>query len=314
MFALTLLIAVAIIMVATRAVTIVPQAHAAIVERFGRYRRTLDAGIHVLMPLVDRRRVTVDLREQVVAFAPQPVITADNVTISIDTVFYYSVADPFRATYEVAQMLEAIEQLVVTTLRNQVGSLTLEEVLTSRERVNAELRSAMDEATGRWGIRINRIELKSIDPPTSIQQAMEKQMRAERDRRAAILAAEGEKQSAVLVAEGDARARVLAAEAGQRAAVLEAEGERQATVLRASGEAEAIAQVFRAVREGAPTPEMLAYLYMQVLPDVAAGRATTLVLPSDAIAHVGSAAALGTAIAASAANGGGHVPAGGGGS
>lgn len=308
MFALVLVVAVTVVVMATRSVTIVPQAHAAIVERFGRYRRTLDAGIHVLMPIMDRRRRTVDLREQVVAFAPQPVITADNVTISIDTVFYYSVADPFRATYEVANMLDAIEQLVVTTLRNQVGSLTLEEVLTSRERVNAELRSAMDEATGRWGIRINRIELKSIDPPHSIQQAMEKQMRAERDRRAAILTAEGEKQSAVLVAEGEARARILSAEAEQRAAVLEADGERQAKILLASGDADAIAQVFRAVREGEPTPEMLAYLYMQVLPEVAAGRATTLVLPSDAIAHAGSAAALGVTMAA-AGNGAGRAPA-----
>jgi len=252
-------VALVAIILAGTSVQIVPQAHAAIIERLGRYRRTLDAGFHIIVPVIDRRRRLVDLREQVVAFPPQPVITADNVTISIDIVFYYSVTNAFAAVYEIAQMLQAIEQLAITTLRNQVGSLSLEEVLTSRERVNADLRLTMDEATGRWGIRVNRIEIKSIDPPSSIQQAMEKQMRAERDRRATILTAEGEKQAAVLVAEGEARATVLQAEAEQRATVLEAEGERQAKVLRAGGDAEAIRRVFGAVHEGRPTPDVLAY-------------------------------------------------------
>jgi regulator of protease activity HflC (stomatin/prohibitin superfamily) len=292
--------AFAALLVALASVKIVPQAHAAIIERFGRYQRTLDAGFHTIVPFVDRRRRLVDLREQVVEFPPRPVITEDNVTISIDIVFYYSVTDPFRATYEIAQMLEAIEQLAVTTLRNQVGSLTLEEVLTSRERVNAELRTAMDDATERWGIRVNRVELKSIDPPTSIQQAMEKQMRAERDRRAVILAAEGEKQSAILVAEGEARARILEAEAEQRAAALEADGQRQAKVLLASGDADAIRAVFSAVAESRPTPEVLAYMYMQVLPEVASGPATTLILPSDALGGAGTGATLGAALAAPA--------------
>ena len=297
------ILTLAVILFAVGSVKIIPQAHAAIIERFGRYRCTLDAGFHTILPLADRRRRLVDLREQVIAFPPQPVITEDNVTISIDTVFYYHVTDPFRATYEVAKMLDAIEQLAVTTLRNQVGSLSLEEVLTSRERVNAELRLAMDEATEKWGIRVNRIELKSIDPPNTIQQAMEKQMRAERDRRAVILAAEGEKQSAILVAEGEARARVVQAEAEQRAAALEADGERQAKVLLAAGDAEAIAAVFGAVRESHPTPEMLAYMYMQVLPEIAEGRATTLIVPSDGLRTAGSAATLGAALAAQAVNG-----------
>ena len=294
-------VALVALIAAARAVQIVPQAHAAIIERLGRYRVTLDAGFHTILPMLDRRRRLVDLREQVVAFPPQPVITEDNVTISVDIVFYYSVTDAFAATYEVAQMLPAIEQLAVTTLRNQVGSLSLEEVLTSRERVNADLRLAMDEATGRWGIRVNRIELKSIDPPSSIQQAMEKQMRAERDRRATILSAEGEKQAAVLVAEGEARARVLQAEAQQRAAVLEAEGERQAKVLRAGGDAEAIRRVFGAVRESEPTPEVLTYMYLQALPEIADGQATTLIVPTDALPTAGAAAGLGMTMAQAAA-------------
>jgi regulator of protease activity HflC (stomatin/prohibitin superfamily) len=293
--------AVAVVLIVTLStVQIVPQAHAAVIERLGRYTHTLDAGFHVITPIVDRRRCLVDLREQVVVFPHQPVITEDNVTISVDTVFYYSISDPFRATYEVAAMLDAIEQLVITTLRNQVGTLTLEEVLTSRERVNADLRHAMDEATGRWGLRVNRVELKSIDPPGSIKQAMEKQMRAERDRRAAILTAEGEKQSAILVAEGEARARILQAEAEQRAAALEADGDRQAKVLRAAGDSEAIRAVFRAVHESDPTPGVLAYMYMQVLPEVADGRATTLILPADAVPAAGATATLGSVLAAQA--------------
>src|SRR3954469_20001641 len=189
-----------------RTVRIVPQASTGIVERLGRYQRTLDPGLHFLMPFIDHLRPLVDMREQVVAFPPQPVITQDNVTISIDTVFYFTVTDAFKATYEVAALLFAIEQLTVTTLRNVIGSLSLEDTLTSRDKINADLRIVMDEATERWGVRVNRIELKSIDPPASIQEAMEKQMRAERAKRAAILQAEGEKQSAVLSAEGQRQA------------------------------------------------------------------------------------------------------------
>ncbi len=278
--------AIAILFVLTilaRTVRIVPQARAGLVERLGRYHRTLDPGLHFLMPLVDRLRPLVDLREQVVAFPPQPVITQDNVTISIDTVFYFTVTDPFRATYEVASLLTAIEQLTVTTLRNVIGSLSLEEVLTSRDKINADLRIVLDEATERWGLRVIRIELKSIDPPSSIQEAMEKQMRAERDKRAAILTAEGAKQSQILTAEGE-----------KTGAILRAEGEKEAAILRAQGEAEATRQVFRAIHDGGPSPDLLAYQYIQNLPKVADGRGMSLMLvPSDAMAAMGAVAALG---------------------
>ncbi|MFN0155709.1 MAG: SPFH domain-containing protein [Gaiella sp.] len=278
--------AIAILFVLTvlaRTVRIVPQARAGIVERLGRYHRTLDPGLHFLMPFIDRLRPLVDLREQVVAFPPQPVITQDNVTISIDTVFYFTVTDPFRATYEVASLLTAIEQLTVTTLRNVIGSLSLEEVLTSRDKINADLRVVLDEATERWGLRVNRIELKSIDPPSSIQEAMEKQMRAERDKRAAILIAEGAKQSQILNAEGE-----------KTAAILRAEGDREAAILRAQGEAEATRQVFRAIHDGDPSQDLLTYQYIQNLPKVADGRGMSLMLvPSDAMAAMGAVAALG---------------------
>ena len=278
-------------------VQIVPQAQAAVIERWGRYLRTLDAGLHTIVPFIDRRRRLVDLREQVVAFPPQPVITVDNVTISIDTVFYLTVIDPVRATYGVANLLDAIEQLTITTLRNVIGALSLDQVLTSRDHINADLREVLDEATERWGIRVNRIELKSIDPPASIQQAMEKQMRAERDKRAAILTAEGEKQAAILTAEGDRQARILRAEAEQQSEVLNAEGDRQAKVLRADGDAEAIRRVFEAIHEGRATPEVLAYAYLQVLPEVADGQATKLLMvPSDALAGIAAATALGAGL------------------
>ena len=277
------LIAVVLIVLA-QSVRIVPQARAGIVERLGRYSRTLDPGLHFVFPFVDRlRRPLVDLREQVVTFPPQPVITQDNVTISIDTVFYFTITDPFRATYEVANLLLAVEQLTVTTLRNVIGSLSLEEALTSRDKINSDLRIVLDEATERWGIRVNRIELKSIDPPGSIQEAMEKQMRAERDKRAAILTAEGFKQSQILEAEGR-----------KQAAILTAEGERQSKILRAQGEGEAIVTVFNAIHDGKPSRELLTYQYIQALPQIAAGEGVTLmVVPSDATAAMGAIAALG---------------------
>jgi regulator of protease activity HflC (stomatin/prohibitin superfamily) len=282
--ALALVVLVAI----ARTVRIVSQANAGIVERLGRYHKTLDPGLHFLFPFIDQMRHVVDLREQVVAFPPQPVITQDNVTISIDTVFYFTVTDPFRATYEVAQLLTAIEQLTVTTLRNVIGSLSLEETLTSRDKINADLRIVLDEATERWGLRVNRIELKSIDPPGSIQEAMEKQMRAERDKRAAILTAEGVKQSQILTAEGE-----------KQAAILSAEGEKEAAILRAQGEAEATRQVFQAIHDGDPSPDLLTYQYIQNLPQVANGQGMTLLLvPSDAIASMGAITALGSALQA----------------
>jgi regulator of protease activity HflC (stomatin/prohibitin superfamily) len=273
-----------VVIVIARAVRIVPQAQAGIVERLGRYSRTLEPGLHFLLPFVDKlRKPLVDMREQVVTFQPQPVITQDNVTISIDTVFYFTITDPFRSTYEVANLLLAVEQLTITTLRNVIGSLSLEEALTSRDKINSDLRIVLDDATGPWGIRVNRIELKSIDPPGTIQEAMEKQMRAERDKRAAILQAEGAKQSQILRAEGE-----------REAAVLSAEGEKEAKILRAQGEAEATRQTFQAIHDGRPTPELLTYQYLKALPEVADGAGMTLMMvPSDALPAMGAVSALG---------------------
>jgi regulator of protease activity HflC (stomatin/prohibitin superfamily) len=254
-----------------RTVRIVPQARAGIVERLGRYNRTLGPGMTVLVPFVDRLRPLIDLREQVVSFPPQPVITEDNLVVNIDTVLYFTVNDARSATYEVANPLQAIEQITVTTLRNVIGSLTLEQALTSRDHINAQLRGVLDEATNKWGIRVNRVEIKSIDPPPTIQEAMEKQMRAERDRRAAILTAEGVKQSAILTAEGQ-----------QRAAILTAEGAKQAAVLRADGEAQAIQRVFDAIHAADPDPKLLSYQYLQMLPKLAEGSANKVfVIPSE---------------------------------
>ena len=260
-----------LLVLAARSVRIVPQARAGIVERLGRYHRTLSPGLTLLVPFFDRLRPLIDLREQVVSFPPQPVITEDNLTIGIDTVLYFTVNDARSATYEVANPLQAIEQITVTTLRNVIGSLTLEQALTSRDHINAQLRGVLDEATGKWGVRINRVEIKSIDPPGSIQEAMEKQMRAERDRRAAILTAEGVKQSQILTAEGD-----------QQAAVLRAEGQKQAAILKAEGEAKAINTVFDAIHAGRPDAELLSYQYLQMLPQLAQGSANKVfVIPSE---------------------------------
>src|SRR5213596_1326531 len=235
MVAVIVIIIVAVIVLVTlaRTIRIIPQARAGIVERLGRYSRTLSPGLTILVPFMDRLKPLIDLREQVVAFQPQPVITEDNLVVQIDTVLYFTVTDAKSATYEIANPLQAIEQLTVTTLRNVIGSMTLEDTLTSRDNVNQQLRAVLDEATGRWGIRVNRVELKSVEPPRTVQEAMEKQMRAERDRRAAILTAEGVKQSQILTAEGE-----------KAAAVLKAEGAKQAAILRAEGEARAIDTVF----------------------------------------------------------------------
>jgi regulator of protease activity HflC (stomatin/prohibitin superfamily) len=268
--------------VAARTVRIIPQARAGVVERLGRYSRTLTPGLTIVVPFVDRVKPLIDLREQVVAFAPQPVITEDNVSVGIDTVLYFTITDPKSVTYEVANPLQAIEQLTVTTLRNVIGGLTLEQTLTSRDQINTQLRIVLDEATGKWGIRINRVEIKSIDPPGSIQEAMEKQMRAERDRRAAILTAEGVKQSAILTAEGE-----------KQSAVLKAEGAKQAAILRSEGDAKAIDTVFRAIHEGNPDEGLLSYQYLQMLPQLAQGEANKIfVIPSEfsqALGNVGKA-------------------------
>src|SRR5215212_3662188 len=217
-----------VVVVVLRAIRIVPQARAGVIERLGRYQRTLDPGLALLVPFVDRLRPLIDLREQVVSFAPQPVITEDNLVVNIDTVIYFQVTDPRAASYEIANYIAAIEQLTVTTLRNVIGGITLEQTLTSRDQINAELRGVLDEATGKWGIRVNRVELKAVDPPASIQEAMEKQMRADRNKRAAILTAEGFKQSQILTAEGEKQAAILTAQGAREAAILRAEGEAKA--------------------------------------------------------------------------------------
>jgi len=266
-----LLIALFAVFTVTRAVRIVPQARARNVERLGRYTRTLTPGLNFVIPFIDRVYPALDLREQVVSFKPQPVITEDNLVVEIDTVLYFQVTDPRAAAYEIASFLQAVEQLTVTTLRNVVGSMDLESTLTSRDTINSQLRGVLDEATGKWGIRVNRVEIKAIDPPKTIKDAMEKQMRAERDKRAAILGAEGQRQSQILTAEGD-----------KQAAVLRAEGNRSARILKAEGEARAIDEVFQAVHRNDPDPKVLAYQYLQSLPQLAAGPGNTFfVIPSE---------------------------------
>ena len=223
------------------------------------------------MPFIDAVRTKVDMREQVVSFPPQPVITSDNLVVSIDTVLYFKVVDPVRATYEIANFLQAIEQLTVTTLRNVIGSLDLETALTSREEINRHLSGVLDETTGRWGIKVTRVEIKAIEPPPSIRDSMEKQMRAERDRRAAILNAEGHKQSQILTAEGE-----------KQAAVLRADGDRQARILQAEGQAKAIRTVFDAIHEANPSQKVLAYQYLQALPQIANGTANKVwIVPAE---------------------------------
>lgn len=264
-------IAIFVVVVIFRSVRIIPQAYTGVVERLGRYQRTLSPGLNLLVPFIDRLRPLVDMRETVVSFPPQPVITEDNLVVSIDTVVYFQVTDARAATYEIANYLGAVEQLTTTTLRNVVGGLNLEEALTSRDEINGQLRVVLDEATGKWGIRVSRVELKAIDPPHSIQDSMEKQMRAERDRRAVILTAEGSKQSQILEAEGR-----------RQADILRAEGEKQAAVLRAQGESEAIKMVFDAIHVGQPDEKLLAYQYLQTLPKIAESSSSKLwIIPSE---------------------------------
>jgi regulator of protease activity HflC (stomatin/prohibitin superfamily) len=273
-----IVVAVVVLFTIARGVRIVPQARAGIVERLGRYYRTLDAGLALVVPYVDRVKPLIDLREQVVSFNPQPVITEDNLVIQIDTVLYFQVTDPKAATYEIANFIAGVEQLTVTTLRNVVGGMTLEDTLTSRDKVSAALRHVLDEATGKWGIRVNRVELKAVDPPASIQEAMEKQMRAERDRRAAILTAEGVKQSQILTAEGE-----------KQSAILRAEGQREAQILQAQGQSKAIETVFAAIHRGDADPKLLAYQYLQVLPQIAQGESNKVwIIPSEITQALGN--------------------------
>src|SRR6476659_6357786 len=270
-YGLLALIFLFVVVLLARTVRIIPQARAGILERFGKYKETLPAGLNIVVPFVDRVRYIIDLREQVVSFPPQPVITEDNLVVSIDTVIYFQVTDPVAATYEIANYIQAIEQLTMTTLRNIVGGMDLEETLTSRDSINSGLRGVLDEATGKWGIRVSRVELKGIDPPPSIKDSMEKQMRADREKRAVILTAEGQRQAAILSAEGN-----------KQSAILNAEADRESQILRAQGEGQAIQTVFQAIHDGNPDQSLLAYQYLQMMPKIAEGGANKLwIVPSE---------------------------------
>ena len=272
-----LVVAALVLFTLARTVRIIPQARAGVVERLGRYSRTLTPGLTIVVPFIDRIRDMMDLREQVVSFDPQPVITEDNLVVSIDTVIYFQVTDAKAATYEIANYIQGIEQLTVTTLRNVIGGMALEKTLTSRDEINNQLRGVLDEATGKWGIRVNRVELKAIDPPASIKETMEKQMRADREKRAAILTAECVKQSQILTAEGE-----------KQSAILRAEGQRQAAILQAEGQAKAIDTVFRAIHDGDADPKLLAYQYLQVLPQIAQGESNKVwIIPSEVTQALG---------------------------
>ncbi len=289
---LAVLVIFAVVVVA-KSVALIPQAEAAVIERLGRYSKTISGQLTLLVPFVDKIRARVDLRERVVSFPPQPVITEDNLTVNIDTVVYFQVTDPAKAVYQISNYIVGVEQLTTTTLRNVVGGMTLEQTLTSRDSINGQLRGVLDEATGRWGLRVARVELRSIDPPPSIQDSMEKQMRADREKRAMILTAEGSREAAIKQAEGQKQAQILAAEGAKQAAILAAEadrqsrmlraqGERAAQYLKAQGEAKAIEKTFAAIKAGRPTPEMLAYQYLQTLPEMAKGEANKVwLVPSD---------------------------------
>jgi regulator of protease activity HflC (stomatin/prohibitin superfamily) len=302
-----IVVALLLVFVLAKSVTIVPQAQAKVVERLGRYSRTLTPGLSILVPFVDRVRATIDLREQVVSFPPQPVITADNLQVGIDTVVYFQVTDPKLAVYGIANYITGMEQLTTTTLRNVVGGLNLEGALTGRDGINSQLREVLDGTTGPWGLRVARVEIKAIDPPHSIQDSMEKQMRADRDKRAVILTAEGHRQAAITSAEGEKASAILSAEGRKQAAILEAEAERQSRILRAEGEraalflqaqgqAKSIETVFQAIHDGKPDQGLLAYQYLQTLPQIAQGDANKMwIVPSEFSKALEGLASLGGA-------------------
>jgi regulator of protease activity HflC (stomatin/prohibitin superfamily) len=285
-------VALLVVITVMRSVRIVPQARARNVERLGRYRKTLEPGMNFVIPMIDRVKPMIDLREQVVSFAGAPVITEDNLVVLIDTVLFFQVTDPRAADYEIVNYIQAIEQITATMLRSVIGSMDLEQTLTSRDKINALLRGVLDDASGKWGIRVTRVEIKAIDPPKSVKDAMEKQMRAEREKRAAILTAEGVRQSKILTAEGE-----------KQSAILTAEGAKQGAILRAQGQAQAIAAVFQAVHDNDPDPKLLAYQYLQTLPQIAQGAGSSFwVIPSEVTSALRSvASAFGGGDAAPAA-------------
>ncbi len=289
----SLVIALAAIFILANSIKVIRQQRVGVVERLGKFKRTLEPGPHLLVPVLDKVRINLDMRETVVPFPPQGVITEDNLMVSIDSVIYFQVIDPVRAAYEAQDYIKAIEQLTMTTLRNIIGGLDLEQTLTSREEINQKLRLVLDEATGKWGIKVNRVELRAIEPPATIRDAMEKGARAERDKRASILIAEGQRQSQILAAGGEKESSILRAQGDREAAVLRAQADRQAQMLRAEGEAQAISTVFAAIHAGQPDQALLAYQYMQMLPSLAKGDANKVwIVPSelnDALKGLGSA-------------------------
>jgi regulator of protease activity HflC (stomatin/prohibitin superfamily) len=300
MWIVIILAILALILIAFN-VRVVPQAHAYVIERLGAYMTTWNVGLHVKIPLVDKIAKAVSIKEQVVDFPPQPVITKDNVTMQIDTVVYFQITDPKLYVYGVENPMSAIENLTATTLRNIIGDLELDETLTSRDTVNTKMRAILDDATDPWGIKINRVELKNILPPREIQDAMEKQMKAERERRESILRAEGEKKSAILVAEGKKEATILEAEAEKQSAILRAEAHKEAAIREAEGKAEAILKVQKASAEGLkmlnesnPSKGVLTIKSLEALEKVADGKATKIIIPSEIQAIAGLATSLTT--------------------
>ena len=294
-----IVLVVVVVAICVSCIRIVPQAETMVVERLGSYLTTWGNGLHFKLPLVDRIRAKVSLKEQVADFPPQPVITKDNVTMSIDSVIFYKVMDPRLYCYGVENPIIAIENLTATTLRNIIGDLDLDTTLVSRDTINAQMRAILDEATDAWGIKVNRVEVKNITPPAAIREAMEKQMKAEREKREKVLLAEGEKQSAITVAEGEKQARILAAEAAKQQAILAAEAEKESQILEAQGEAEAIRNVqqatadgIRAVREAGADSAVLTLQSFEALKQVANGQATKLIIPSDMQGLAGIAASL----------------------
>lgn len=273
---------------AATSIRVIRQSQVGIVERLGRFHGLAETGVNIILPFLDKMRAVIDLREQVVDYPPQPVITKDNVTMQIDTVVYYQVTDPVKFTYEIAAPRTAIEYLTATTLRNIVGDMDLDETLTSRDTVNSKLRLILDEATDKWGIKVTRVELKNISPPRDIQDAMEKQMRAERERREAILRAEGEKRSAILKSEGEREAQIQTAEGQRQAAILKSQGEAEAIITVQKAKAEAVKMVYLAIKEADPTKEVVAIRSLEALEKVSEGKATKILLPVEAAGVLGA--------------------------
>ena len=285
---LIIILCLIVIVIICSTIKIVPQAHAYVIERLGTYQATWSVGLHMKMPVIDKVAKKVTLKEQVVDFAPQPVITKDNVTMRIDTVVFFQITDPKLYTYGVENPIMAIENLTATTLRNIIGDLELDQTLTSRETINTKMRATLDEATDPWGIKVNRVELKNIIPPAAIQDAMEKQMKAERERREQILRAEGEKKSAILIAEGNKQSVILEAEAEKASQILRAEAKKEATIKEAEGQAQAILAVqqanadgIRALNESMPTNQVITLKSLEAFTKAADGKATKIIIPSE---------------------------------